>query len=96
MQSEVTGQKLQPGQLWRLEHGYMRIVEVGDRLVHYKTLRQPDQRAAVTRMISVGALLKYLSHCEGQLMSSHLNPGRAALVPPVQPVPRARCNAPNL
>jgi hypothetical protein len=60
--------RLQPGQLWKLEHGYVHIVEVGKRLVHYKTLRQPTQRAAVTRMISVEALLKYLAYCEGQLV----------------------------
>jgi hypothetical protein len=59
---------LQPGQLWKLEQGYVEVVEVGKRLVHYKTLRQPDQRAAVTRMIGVEALLKYLTHCEGRLM----------------------------
>ena len=62
-------QPLQPGQLWKLEQGYVQVVEVGKRLVHYKTLRQPDQRAAVTRLIGVEALLNYLTHCEGRLMS---------------------------
>ena len=59
---------LQAGQLWQLEQGYVEVVEVGRRLVHYKTLRQPDQRAAVTRMIGIEALLKYLTHSEGRLM----------------------------
>jgi len=70
MQTVQSGQNeaLQPGQLWKLEQGYVEVVEVGKRLVHYKTLRQPDQRAAVTRMIGVEALLKYLTHCEGRLM----------------------------
>jgi hypothetical protein len=63
-----SGQTLQPGQLWKIEHGYVHIVEVGKRLVHYKTLRQPNQRAAVIRMIGIEALLKYLAYCEGQLM----------------------------
>ena len=62
------GQGLQPGQLWKIENGYVHIVDVGKRLVHYKTLRQPNQRAAVIRMIGIEALLKYLSQCEGQLV----------------------------
>lgn len=62
------GQSLQPGQLWKIENGYVHIVDVGKRLVHYKTLRQPNQRAAVIRMIGIEELLKYLSHCEGQLV----------------------------
>ncbi len=61
-------QQLQAGQLWRIEHGYVHIVEVGNRLVHYKTLRHPEQRAAVTRMIGLGSLLRYLSECEGVLV----------------------------
>jgi hypothetical protein len=61
-------QQLQAGQLWRIEHGYVHIVEVGKRLVHYKTLRHPDQRAAVTRMIGLESLLRYLSECEGVLV----------------------------
>ena len=61
--------KLEPGQLWKIEHGYLYIVEVGKRLVHYKNLRQPDQRAAVIRMIGIGALLRYLMQSEGQLVA---------------------------
>ena len=88
MQTEAkeVGRKLQPGQLWRIEHGYVHIVEVGKRLVHYKTLRQPDQRAAITRMISVEALLKYLSFCEGELILwPHLAATAESLVSAFQP-----------
>jgi hypothetical protein len=71
MQTEAIdrGHKLEAGQLWKIEHGYLYIVEVGKRLVHYKTLRGPTQRAAVTRMIGVGALLRYLMQTEGQLVA---------------------------
>ena len=61
--------QLEPGQLWKIEHGYLYIVEVGKRLVHYKTLRVPTQRTAVTRLIGIGALLRYLTHTEGQLVT---------------------------
>ena len=60
--------KLQPGQLWKIEHGYLYIVEVGKRLVHYKTLRAPSQRSAVTRLIGIGPLLRYLMQTEGELV----------------------------
>ena len=72
MQTEAVerGHTLEPGQLWKLEHGYLYIVEVGKRLVHYKTLRAPSQRAAVIRPIGIGALLKYLRYCEGQLVGA--------------------------
>ena len=70
MQTEAINcsEQLQPGQLWKIEHGYVRIVEVGKRLVHYKALRQPDQLAAVTRLINVPALIRYLAQCGGQLI----------------------------
>ncbi|HLH54198.1 MAG TPA: hypothetical protein VKY92_11350 [Verrucomicrobiae bacterium] len=70
MQTEATerGRSLQPGQLWKIETGYVHIVEVGKRLVHYKALRQPGQRVAAIRMIGIESLLKYLTFCEGQLV----------------------------
>lgn len=60
---------LEAGQLWKLEHGYLHIVELGNRLIHYKMLRQPNQRAVVTRMIGIEALLNYLSQSEAELVS---------------------------
>jgi hypothetical protein len=70
MQTEAVERehRLEPGQLWKIEHGYLYIVEVGKRLVHYKALRAPTQRAAVTRLIGIGALLRYLMCSEGQLI----------------------------
>ena len=60
-------QDLEVGQLWKLEHGYLYIAELGRRLVHYKMLKHPDQRAALTRMIGTDALLKYLKHSDAEL-----------------------------
>ena len=64
-------QDLEVGQLWKLEHGYLYIAELGRRLVHYKMLKHPDQRAAFTRMIGVDALLKYLKHSEAELVATN-------------------------
>ena len=59
--------ELEAGQLWKIEHGYVYIVELGKRLIGYKMLREPNQRA-VTRMIGIEALLNYLSQSEAELV----------------------------
>ena len=59
---------LQPGQLWKIENGYVYIVELGKRLIQYKMLRYPNQRAVMTRLIGVEAFLNYLSQSEAQLV----------------------------
>lgn len=61
-------QDLEVGQLWKLEHGYLYIAELGRRLVHYKILKHPDQSAALTRLIGIDALLTYLKHNEAELV----------------------------
>ncbi len=55
--------------MWKIEHGYLYIVELGNRLIHYKMLRQPDQSEAVTRLIGLEALVNYLRHSEAELVS---------------------------
>jgi hypothetical protein len=61
--------RLEAGQLWKLEHGYLYIVELGKRLIHYRMLQHPEQRAALTRIIGIEALLNYLSQSEAELVS---------------------------
>lgn len=60
--------RLEAGQLWKLEHGYLYIAELGKRLIHYKMLRQPNQ-IAVTRMIGIEALLNYLNQSDAELLT---------------------------
>ena len=62
--------RLEAGQLWKLEHGYVCIVELGKRLIHYKMLRQPNQSAVLTQMIGLEALLNYLRQNEAELVLS--------------------------
>jgi len=72
--------RLEKGQLWKLEHGYLYIVELGKRLIHYKLLRQPNQKAVATRLIGIGELLTYLKHNEAHLVEDDslvLGPGNA-------------------
>lgn len=59
---------LRDGQLWKLEQGYLCIVEMGDKLIHYKMLRQPST-VAITQMIRPEALVNFLRHTGAQLVS---------------------------
>lgn len=47
---------LVPGQLWRTDNGYILITDHGKRLVGYKKLRKPNQRAVATNLIRPEAL----------------------------------------
>jgi hypothetical protein len=60
--------RLEAGQLWKIEHGYIFIVELGRRLIHYKMLREPNQKAVSTRLIGIEALLNYLRQNEAELV----------------------------
>ena len=60
---------LEKGQTWQLEHGYLRIVELGNRYVHYKILRQLQQHVATPSLIGVVELLIYLWHNEAKLIN---------------------------
>jgi hypothetical protein len=75
--------RLEKGQLWKLENGYLYIVEPGKRLVHYKLLRQPNQKAVVTRLIGMEELLTYLKHNEAQMIEDTSMPAPAVLEPAV-------------
>ena len=61
---------LKDGQTWKLEHGYLHIVDLGKRLVQYRFLRHLHQHAATTiRLIGVVELLIFLKQNEAILMS---------------------------
>jgi len=82
-----TPTQLEKGQLWKLDNGYLYIVELGKRLIHYKLLRQPNQRAVVTRLIGVQELLTYLKHAEATLVAEE--PFIAPGLPVAERSPRA-------
>jgi len=61
-------QKLEPGQVWRVEQGYLYIVELGERLIRYKMLRHPNCRAAITQIIRWEPMLNFLKHTQAELI----------------------------
>jgi hypothetical protein len=70
MQTEAknTARTLEKGQLWKIEHGYVYIVDLGKRLIHYKLMRQPNQKAVLTRLIGIEALATFLRHSDAELV----------------------------
>lgn len=62
-------QGLEKGQLWKVEHGYVYIVELGKRLIHYKMLRHPGQNAVMTRLVGIDVLAVFLRHTQAELVS---------------------------
>jgi hypothetical protein len=48
------------GQMWKVEDRYIHIVDMGKQLIHYKILRQKNQRGVLTRMVKAETLQDYL------------------------------------
>jgi len=55
--------------MWKLEHGFLHIVEVNKRLVYYKILSQLHQHVASASLIGVVELMIYLRHNEAKLLN---------------------------
>lgn len=55
------------GQLWKTENGYILITVLGDRMVGYKKLRNPNQRVALAHLIRPEALACYLQKTDAVL-----------------------------
>ena len=51
---------LAKGQLWKTESGYIQIWDIGKRLIDYKIMRQPKQKAARTQVTGIDTLQEYL------------------------------------
>jgi hypothetical protein len=62
-------QKLARGQIWKLDDGYVYIVEPGRRLVHYKMLKNQRQKAVMTRMVGVEKLEALLKEHAAELVN---------------------------
>jgi hypothetical protein len=70
IEAQQRPQGLEKGQLWKIEHGYVLIVELGKRLIHYKMLKHPGQKAVITRLIGIDALAVFLKHTGAELVTS--------------------------
>jgi hypothetical protein len=59
---------LLPGQLWKTDNCYILIIDHGKRLVGYKKMRKPSQRAVATNLIRPDALVTYLNEVGAELV----------------------------
>ena len=60
--------RLEGKQLWKVDRGYVQIAEVGKRLVHYKFLRNPEQRVAAMKLAHREEVLSYLERNKAELI----------------------------
>ena len=51
---------LEHGQLWKTEKGYIRIWDIGKRLIEYKMMREPGMKAVKTQTTALETLTEYL------------------------------------
>ena len=51
---------LEHGQLWKTEKGYIRIWDIGKRLIEYKMMREPGMKAVKTQTTAIETLTEYL------------------------------------
>ena len=60
--------RLAKGQLWRLSHAYIQIVELGKRLIQYKMMDQPGETGAKIQMSGIDTMWGYLKSRGAQLV----------------------------
>jgi hypothetical protein len=61
---------LAKGQLWKTDKGYIQIWHVGKRLIDYKMMKQPGQRAVRTQATGIDTLTEYLRNQKAVLVSA--------------------------
>ena len=54
-------QGLAKGQVWRLEHAYIQIVDLGKRLLHYRMMDSLGQKGVKTQVSGVDVMWGYLT-----------------------------------
>jgi len=62
--------RLAKGQLWKLNHLYVQIVELGKRLIHYRMLSDLKETGARIKTSSVDVLWRYLQSRHARLVNS--------------------------
>ena len=61
---------LAKGQLWKLKHAYIRIVDLGKKLIHYKMMTNPGQTWVRTQMSGIETMWSYLKSRHARLVEN--------------------------
>jgi hypothetical protein len=64
------GAGLAKGQVWRLTHVYIQIVELGKRLLEYRMLDSLNQRGVRSKMSSIEVMAHYLQSRHARLVTA--------------------------
>jgi hypothetical protein len=64
------GVGLAKGQVWRLKHVYIQIVELGKRLLEYRMLDSLSQRGVRSQMSSIEVMEHYLQSRHARLVNA--------------------------
>jgi hypothetical protein len=65
---------LERGQVWKIEHDYVHIVELSNHHIHYVIVREHNQQPKATRLIGFDALLNYLHQSQAELVDREVLP----------------------
>jgi hypothetical protein len=66
--SKASHKGLAKGQLWKLSHVYVQIVELGKQLIHYRMLTDLRETGAKVKTSGADVLLGYLKSRGAQLV----------------------------
>ena len=61
---------LAEGQLWKTDTGYVLIWHIGKRLIDYKMMKQPRQKAVRTQATGIDKLAEYLKNQKAVLVNA--------------------------
>jgi len=61
---------LAKGQLWKTDNGYIQIWHIGKRLIEYRMMKRPGQRAVRTQATGIDTLRGYLQTHKAVLVNA--------------------------
>jgi len=64
----AAGPALAKGQLWKLNHAYIQIVELGKRLIHYRMMTNLREHGVRTQMSGIDTMWGYLKTRHARLV----------------------------
>jgi hypothetical protein len=63
--------RLAKGQLWKLSHLYIQVVELGKKLIHYRMLTDEKESGARVKTSDVNVMWDYLKSRQAQLVQNN-------------------------
>ena len=61
---------LAAGQLWKMKHAYVQIVELGKRIIHFKMMKRLGEAGVRTQISAFETLYGYLKARQARLIRS--------------------------